>query len=377
SSSNAEGVGLLGGVAGEPLRFVVQAKDEREKEVQALVAWAEVVDVVPEVQSVSLLGASGEVVAFSFLGQSVDVTIGTDTPADLQTALEAFLTIGAGNVDVTSNVGSATALDTGDVFSVTFTGVYGDVPLLTPAPGSRATVTSSTEGDAPFRKEVQAFSCTAGSTGDLVLNWRGLGNVTVAADDDLATLQSAVSSALTRVTVAGNDGNVVCSDELVYVAFEEARGDVPAISFAAAETFTGTVTMSTVGSLEGIAPLWGTFELGFGGETTSPLYADASADDVKAALEELSTVGGVSVTLGHIGISLGSDGAAFPLGGDIGNENMTSLFPVWTVTFDGDCSFEDDVWTSCPANIGDLEPLAVDASGLGWEESPYQHQAPP
>lgn len=42
SSSTAEGVGLLGGVAGEPLRFMVQAKDEREKEVQALVAWAEV-----------------------------------------------------------------------------------------------------------------------------------------------------------------------------------------------------------------------------------------------------------------------------------------------------------------------------------------------
>lgn len=86
------------------------------------------------------------------------------------------------------------------------------------------------------------------------------------------------------------------------------------------------------------------------------ITAPHHADDVKAALEDLSTVGGVSVTLGHIGLSLGSDGTVFPPGGDdSGNDNVTSLFPVWTVTFDGDCSFENDVWTSCPANIGDLE----------------------
>ena len=42
SSSTAEGVGLSGGVAGEPLSFVVQAKDQRQREVQALVGWAEV-----------------------------------------------------------------------------------------------------------------------------------------------------------------------------------------------------------------------------------------------------------------------------------------------------------------------------------------------
>lgn len=66
-------------------------------------------------------------------------------------------------------------------------------------------------------------------------------------------------------------------------------------------------------------------------------------------------MGGVSVTRGHIGLSLGSDRASFPMGGESGNDNVTSLFPMWTVTFDGDCSFEDDVWTSCPANIGDLE----------------------
>lgn len=129
-------------------------------------------------------------------------------------------------MEVTSDVGSATALTTGDVFIVTFTGVYGDVPLLTPVPASRATVTSFTEGDAPFRKEIQAFSCTSGSTGNLVLNWRGLGNVTVAADGDLETMQTDVSSVLTGVTVVGNDDTVVCSGQLVYITFDEVSTSV-------------------------------------------------------------------------------------------------------------------------------------------------------
>lgn len=48
ASSTAEGVGLSGGVAGEQLSFVVQAKDKREQEVQALVGWAEVRDVASD-----------------------------------------------------------------------------------------------------------------------------------------------------------------------------------------------------------------------------------------------------------------------------------------------------------------------------------------
>lgn len=132
-----------------------------------------------------------------------------------------FAQIGTGNVEVSSDVGSLTALDSEDSFSVTFVGVYGDVPLLTAVPASKATVTSSAEGDAPFRKETQAFYCTASATGDLVINWRGMGNITVAGDDDLDTFESAVSSGLTNVTVVGNDPSAVCSGELVYVTFQE------------------------------------------------------------------------------------------------------------------------------------------------------------
>lgn len=128
-----------------------------------------------------------------------------------------------GNVEVTGEMGSLTAVENGDVFSVTFKGVYGDVPLLTARPASRASVSSVTQGDAPFRKETQAFSCSVDSVGDLAITWRGLGNVTVGAKDDLGSFASAVSSGLTNVTVAGTDTATICSGNLVYVTFEEVR----------------------------------------------------------------------------------------------------------------------------------------------------------
>lgn len=66
-------------------------------------------------------------------------------------------------------------------------------------------------------------------------------------------------------------------------------------------------------------------------------------------------MGGVSVTLSYVGIAAGSDGVKFLPDGDTSTVNSTSLFPVWTVTFDGECSYAEGIWTSCPANIGDLE----------------------
>lgn len=126
-------------------------------------------------------------------------------------------------MEVASTVGSSTVLTIGDSFTVEFTGVYGDVPLLTPRPASRATVTTVTQGDAPFRKETQAFSCSADSVGDLLVTWRGLGNVTVGAEDDLDSFETAISASLTNVTVAGSDTATLCSGEMVYVTFQEVR----------------------------------------------------------------------------------------------------------------------------------------------------------
>ena len=53
----------------------------------------QVVDVTPEVQSVSLLGSTGEEVFISFLEQNITVRIGTDTPTDIRVSLEALITV--------------------------------------------------------------------------------------------------------------------------------------------------------------------------------------------------------------------------------------------------------------------------------------------
>lgn len=82
-------------------------------------------------------------------------------------------------------------------------------------------VSSVTEGDTPFRKETQAFSCPSGSVGNFVVSWRGLGNVTIDSEDDLDSFETAISSGLTSVTVDSIDDTVICSGELVYVTFQE------------------------------------------------------------------------------------------------------------------------------------------------------------
>lgn len=56
-------------------------------------ATIQVVDVVPEVQSVSILASAGENFFLSFLEQNITVAVGSDTTASIQTYLEALLTV--------------------------------------------------------------------------------------------------------------------------------------------------------------------------------------------------------------------------------------------------------------------------------------------
>lgn len=72
-------------------------------------------------------------------------------------------------------------------------------------------------------------------------------------------------------------------DHIAYFAdfyYSQARGDVPSLTFIGGSDFNGTLTLSVAASLEGIAPLWGTFELVYGGEATTPLYVDATAGEI-------------------------------------------------------------------------------------------------
>lgn len=64
-------------------------------------------------------------------------------------------------------------------------------------------------------------------------------------------------------------------------------------------------------------------------------------------------MGGVSVEKELLGLSQAPEDANFP---------------VWTVTFDGECSFAEGVWASCPANIGDLEVYSLSSLSSDIED---------
>jgi len=50
------------------------------------------------------------------------------------------------------------------------------------------------------------------------------------------------------------------------------------------------------GAIDGVAPISGTFSIGFKGENTTQIPVTATAADVKAALEDLYSIGSVTVT---------------------------------------------------------------------------------
>ena len=81
------------------------------------------------------------------------------------------------------------------------------------------------------------------------------------------------------------------------VTFASQTGDMPPLVAAPADFWVGTnPTLQVTTSRDGRAPLSGTFRLGFGGQRTPPLSADASAADVEDALEALATLSDVGVS---------------------------------------------------------------------------------
>ena len=73
-------------------------------------------------------------------------------------------------------------------------------------------------------------------------------------------------------------------------------GDQPLIVATGADNWSGVnPTIQAYTLVDGEAPISGTFSLSYGGESTVPLIHDASATDVKNALQALSTIGTVDV----------------------------------------------------------------------------------
>jgi len=296
ATSQAYGKGLVGGVAGEQLSVVVQARDVRQAEKQTILITAPVVPVVPEVQTVSIpSGYSGSLI-LSYGGQNTSqIPLGATGSAAVKTSLQALFSIQPGIVDVSGTVAA------GSTFSVTFTSVYGDVSMLKVNHGS---VAEKQKGDAPFRKEVQSFTCTS-THGQLQVSFQGLSTKPFLQNTTLATFKSRLYSDIGLNVTFRSASATVCNPSSqpkpVFVTFENMYGNVDFLMFTFAVPGSGNVLLSEIAS--GIHPFWGKFSLSFAGATTSLIDAFAPASTVQAALQSLPTIGGVSVQKHMVGLS--------------------------------------------------------------------------
>ena len=210
-------------VAGDTIVLDVHARDHRQHEVQIVAVAAQAVDTVPEVQRVHV-GSSAFTLTFRGATTSSFALGGTE--ATLEGLIEDLPTI-TGGVTVTEETSSDGTIDASDTFLVEFSGVYGDVPLLST---TATKVHEVTKGDAPYVREIQTFYCDA-TSGNLAVDFRDYDttaslDVSTATVADLATELAAVGIAVSAwrhddktdsaLTICGS-GNTVA--EMVYVEF--------------------------------------------------------------------------------------------------------------------------------------------------------------
>jgi hypothetical protein len=377
SSSSAYGEGLKGAVAGERASFEVVIRDKRQSEVQSIIASGTVIEFVNEVQRLSILANSGESFRIDFRGQtSEEIIVGLSTIDDLEMVLEELVTIG--EVSVTSD-GSSDVIQNGDVLEIEFLTEHGSLSLMTSS-SSNTLISKLVEGEAPFRAERHSFSCNADG-GYVILSFDDR-TATVEFGDDLATFKSKVSALVgsdVSIVVPDNTIETVCasSGQQIFVDFLVELGNADPISVNYDGLENGSMLIygngeEGFGAVNGVSPIMGYFTISHNGYSTDPLAIEASANDIKMALESLPSIGSVHVTKDMVGLRLDTDGQNVVPG-------MTSVFGIWSVTFADERlpGCQPGSWDKCPPNIGDVSPLTVDTSQLHNEVGATQQQSAP
>jgi hypothetical protein len=241
-------------------------------------------------------------------------------------------------------------------------------------------ITKLQTGEAPFRSERQSIHCNANG-GYVVLSFNG-NTATIDFDDNMsaveAKLSALVSSAVSIVEVDDSISNVCDpAGKHFFIEFPVELGDVAVIEVNLDALQNGVMAIhgngeGQHGAVDGISPIMGYFTLSHDGVPTVPIAVDASAEDVRTALENLPSIGSVSVAKDLIGIRRGVDGDNLVPG-------TTSQFGVWSVTFadDREDGCHPGSWDKCPMNIGDVSMLEVDSSLVSFEIGASQQQSAP
>lgn len=131
--------------AGEPVILNITARDARVPETQVITVLAEEISITPETQMVTT-GAND--FALEFRGELTPfIILGSTTTFAVESMLESLVTIGvSGAIQVTDSGNADGIIDSTESFEVSFSNVYGDLPLMIPSDNS-ATVVEITKGE--------------------------------------------------------------------------------------------------------------------------------------------------------------------------------------------------------------------------------------
>ena len=149
TSSLANGVGLVGGIAGEPLTVRIQAKDTRKPEVQTVMTYAYLTNYTQEVQKIDFASQTGAVLFSYELTQATStIVIGQSLFSNLKSSLESIPKISKVTLlDASNNnITLSDTIQTNSVVKVRFDNLYGDLSVLQSNHSSVA-ITQETNGE--------------------------------------------------------------------------------------------------------------------------------------------------------------------------------------------------------------------------------------
>jgi hypothetical protein len=250
-----------------------------------------------EVQELDLGAATGGTFTLT-IGADATIALAFDaTTSDVQAALEALPSIGAGNVSVAGGIGGPyTVTFAGALAGQDMTQITIDASALT-RPGSATSATSANGASASEVQEVDLGSPSGGTfTLTLGPDTTGALSFDASAADVQAALESLPGIGAGNVTISGSDGGpytVSFTGALAGIDESQITVDDTALTGgtgAVSNTLTDGGAVDEVQTVSLIAT-GGTFALIFGPDTTSALAFDATAADVQAALETLPSIG--------------------------------------------------------------------------------------
>lgn len=288
-------------------KFHVQAKLLLTESASLYITTTQVVQTIPVVVATTTQGSPGinevQLVHQSysqtanwrleFNGQTTVAMEPFLNPTEVQSALEALSTIGAGNVSVTfTNTGTEI------LYTITFIGTlaYTNVVQMTTDAGPSTWVETQTQGSSTTVNEVQTVTLGPPSPtgGTFTLAFSGQTTGTIAYNASAATVQTALE-ALSNI----GSGNVAVTGSAGGTWTVTFQGTLAATNVAQMTGNGSLLTINEKQRVQIVGASGGSFTLTFSGQTTGNIAYNASAATVQTALEALSNIapGDVTVTL--------------------------------------------------------------------------------